>query len=80
MIQRMGGKDPRTSRFSRRVSRYRKVGNFWYFSTREGIIMGPYSSRDVAEEETAKYIQFAQHTKSHVLKIMMRKSTALTRP
>ena len=39
-----------------RVDRLFSIGTDWYFSTREGIDQGPFSSRKAAEEEITKYI------------------------
>ena len=30
----------------------------WFFDTREKDVMGPYASREIAEEEVVSYIEF----------------------
>ena|GEM_PF-2055823 len=53
-----------------RGNRYHRYDHQWYFTTREGILMGPYETREQAVEETEKYIAFAEGARREVLRIM----------
>lgn len=56
--------------------RYFDIDGQWYFTTREGITMGPYDSQVQAMEETKSYINFINKAKTPVLKVLKRgKST-----
>ena len=49
-------RDGETYKLWFRSDRYFLVGNVWYFSTREKIDVGPYVSREAAEEGLELYI------------------------
>ena len=56
--------------------RYFSYDGQWYFTTREGITMGPYDSRAQAIAETDTYIAFIKSARSPVLTVIRnRKST-----
>ncbi len=44
-----------------RESRIVAKDDRWYFQTREGELVGPYATRDVAEEASATFLQFVQN-------------------
>lgn len=41
-----------------REDRFFQLENNWYFTTREGVVMGPFDSREVAEQEVQTFIDF----------------------
>lgn len=40
-----------------RSDRFFRVGNKWYFSTREGFDSGPYANRERAESSLSHFLQ-----------------------
>ena len=57
--------------------RYFNLDDHWYFTTREGITMGPYDSRAQAIAETNLYIEFINSAKSPVLKVIKREQLTI---
>ena len=45
-----------------RTSRFFKSGDYWYYSTREGVDIGPYDHREAAEMGCSEFIEFVRHT------------------
>lgn len=43
-----------------RSDRVFRKGDYWYFHTREGVQVGPFSSQELAEKGAGDYIGFAQ--------------------
>lgn len=41
-----------------RHGRFQQKGNYWYYSTREGVDIGPFDSRDDAEVGVGEFIDF----------------------
>lgn len=60
-----------------RDDRYFCLEKMWYFTTREGLAMGPYESRDLAVEEAEGYIRFARSAGKLVLNIMKRETLTI---
>ena len=54
-----------------RGERFFQLNNDWFFATREGSMVGPYSTRDSAGLGLADYIDFIRLSKPRVRKIMM---------
>ncbi len=55
-----------------RDERYFTLDNHWYFTTREGLVMGPFDSRAQAVGEAANYIRFTQAATARVLDLVRR--------
>ncbi|MCK9505100.1 MAG: DUF6316 family protein [Porticoccaceae bacterium] len=55
-----------------RNDRYFCLDSRWYFTTREGLIMGPYESRELAAQETQTYIRFVSAANKRVLRLLTR--------
>lgn len=55
-----------------RDDRYFCLDNEWYFTTREGVVMGPYDSQAHATKCVDEYIEFIQKAKSPVINILKR--------
>ncbi len=53
-----------------RSDRYFKLSDYWYFITREGATLGPYDSKDQAQEAVADYIQFVNQAPPAMLKLL----------
>lgn len=63
--------DPQSaSRSPLRSDRYFKLSDYWYFVTREGATLGPYDSRDQAQDAVADYIQFVNKATPAMLKLL----------
>lgn len=54
-----------------RGERFFQLNNDWFFATREGSMVGPYSTRDSASLGLADYIDFIRLSKPRVRKIML---------
>ncbi len=52
--------------------RYFALDDNWYFTTREGLVMGPYPSRAQAVAETKNYILFISSAKARVINLFKR--------
>ena len=48
--------DPKGAKTRYRTDRLQEDGGKWYFSTREGTLEGPFSSRNRAEEALHAYL------------------------
>ena len=53
-----------------RSDRYFKLSDYWYFITREGATLGPYDSKEQAQEAVADYIQFVNQASPAILKLL----------
>lgn len=53
-----------------RSDRFFKLSDYWYFITREGATLGPYDSKDQAQDAVADYIQFVNHATPAMLKML----------
>ncbi len=63
--------DPKSASTSRvRSDRYFKLSDYWYFITREGATLGPYDSKDQAQDAVADYIQFVNQATPAILKLL----------
>ncbi|MBQ0719820.1 MAG: hypothetical protein KBT88_15100 [Gammaproteobacteria bacterium] len=60
----------RSSASPLRSDRYFKLSDYWYFITREGATLGPYDSRDQAQDAVADYIQFVNQATPAILKLL----------
>ena len=58
--------------------RYFELDGQWYFTTREGLTMGPYQSRALAVSETTGYIKFINTAKSNVINLIKRRSATIS--
>lgn len=54
-----------------RGERFFQLKNDWFFATREGSMIGPYTTRDSAYLGLTDYIDFIRLAKPRVRKIMM---------
>ena len=63
--------DPQTSNRND-DERYFSVKSQWYFTTREGITMGPYGSKALAVAETSSYIDFINGAKTPIINVLKR--------
>jgi len=62
-----------TDHFQRSQSdRYFCLDSHWYFTTREGLIMDPYESRELAAHEIQVYIKFVSAANKTVLSLLKR--------
>ncbi len=64
------GDSKRPSASPLRSDRYFKLSDYWYFITRESATLGPYDSKDQAEEAVADYIQFVNKATPAMLKLL----------
>ena len=63
--------DPANNASSRvRSDRYFKLSDYWYFITREGATLGPYGSKNQAQQAVADYIQFVNKATPAMLKLL----------
>lgn len=53
-----------------RSDRYFKLSDYWYFITREGATLGPYDSKNQAQDAVADYIQFVNQATPAILKLL----------
>ncbi|OUS14941.1 hypothetical protein A9Q88_12735 [Gammaproteobacteria bacterium 50_400_T64] len=53
-----------------RSDRYFKLSDYWYFITREGATLGPYDSKDQAQQAVADYIQFVNQASPAMIKLL----------
>lgn len=49
-----------------RNGRYLQKDGYWYYSTREGVDIGPFDSRDDAETGVGEFIDFIQASEPKV--------------
>lgn len=54
-----------------RGERFFRLNNDWFFATREGSTVGPYSTRDSATLGLSDYLEFIQLSKPRIRKIML---------
>ena len=54
-----------------RSNRYFKLSDYWYFTTREGATLGPYDSKEQAEQAVTDYIQFVNQAAPSILKLLV---------
>jgi len=50
-----------------RTKRVYKQGNYWYYSTREQINIGPFDSCSEAESGVGEFVDFIMHAEPSVL-------------
>ena len=63
--------DPQSASVSpQRSDRYFKLSDYWYFITREGATLGPYDSKNQAQDAVADYIQFVNQATPAMLKLL----------
>lgn len=55
-------RDGEPSRMWFRTSRFFLVDEAWFFSTREGIDVGPYATREEAERDASRLLEILQNT------------------
>ncbi|RLA40813.1 MAG: hypothetical protein DRR06_15015 [Gammaproteobacteria bacterium] len=57
-----------------RGSRFFKLADNWYFTTRENTSMGPYDSFEMAEKGADDYVEFVSTATPHMLDALARQS------
>ena len=62
--------DSSSSAARMRSDRYFKLSDYWYFITREGATLGPYDSKDQAQQAVADYIQFVNQATPAMIKLL----------
>lgn len=63
--------DPASASSSQvRSNRYFKLSDYWYFTTREGATLGPYDSKEQAEQAVKDYIEFVNQATPSILKLL----------
>lgn len=55
-----------------RAERFFQLNNNWFFATREGSMVGPYSTRDSAGLGLGDYLDFIRLSKPRVRKLMLK--------
>jgi hypothetical protein len=50
-----------------RTERIFQKGIYWYFRTREDVIIGPFDSRELACKGSSDYVEFAVNADPHIL-------------
>lgn len=60
-----------------RCDRYFCLDSQWYFTTREGLTMGPYESQEQAVDETNLYIEFVRSAAQPVVTMLKRRTAKL---
>ena len=55
-----------------REDRFFSLDDLWYFTTREGVVMGPYDTEQEAKAELNSYINFVKSAKPPVLNLVKR--------
>lgn len=53
-----------------RTGRYIQKDGYWYYTTREGVDIGPFDSRDDAEIGVGEFIEFIQASEYHVSDVL----------
>lgn len=53
-----------------RSQRYLKKGDYWYYTTREGVDIGPFDSLNEAETGASEFIDFILHADPHVIQTL----------
>ncbi len=53
-----------------RSSRFFTKDGYWYYSTREGVDIGPFDSQPEAERGVSKYIDFVLHAEPQVVETL----------
>jgi hypothetical protein len=59
------------SKIPHRGNRFFKLGDNWYFTTREGFSMGPYDSHELADKGTEDYLAFVSRADPKILKLLV---------
>lgn len=60
-----------------RDDRYFFLDNHWYFTTREGLVMGPFDSRAQAVGEAGKYVHFVHSARTRILNLIRREKITI---
>lgn len=53
-----------------RKGRYLQKDGYWYYTTREGVDIGPFDSREDAEIGVGEFIEFIQASEYHVSDVL----------
>lgn len=53
-----------------RNSRFVKKGNYWYYSTREGVDIGPFDNQKDAELGVAEFIEYLTESEPKVTDLL----------
>lgn len=53
-----------------RSNRYFRLGEGWYFSTREGATLGPYDTQQLAENAVSDYVEFVKDMRPSARRIL----------
>ena len=53
-----------------RNSRYFKENDYWYYSTREGVNIGPFDSLHEAETGASSFIDFVLHAEPGIVEVL----------
>lgn len=59
-----------------RNSRYIQKGNYWYYTTREGVDIGPFDSLSEAEVGASDFIDFIIHAEPSIVQTLQRYAQA----
>lgn len=59
-----------------RNSRFYQQDDYWYYTTREGVHIGPFDTLQKAESGVSAYIDFVLHAEPHVLEVLSRYRSA----
>lgn len=71
-MNRLGEQGPKPVR----NSRFSKIENYWYYSTREGIDIGPFDSLQEAQAGVSSFIDFILHAEPEVVDSLHRHYSA----
>lgn len=55
---------------SRKTNRFFRKSNYWYYSTREGVDIGPFDSLGGAEVGVSAFIDFVLHAEPRVIETL----------
>lgn len=59
-----------------RESRFSRINGYWYYSTREGIDIGPFDSKHEAQAGVSAFIDFILHAEPEVVDSLNRHYSA----
>lgn len=59
-----------------RQSRFFQDNGYWYYTTREGMNIGPFDTLQEAESGVSAFIDFVTHADPQVLKVLSRYRSA----
>ncbi|MFT5083269.1 MAG: hypothetical protein ACI9Y1_001310 [Lentisphaeria bacterium] len=53
-----------------RCQRFFKKDDYWYYSTREGVNIGPFDTLNEAEIGASEFIDFIMHAEPNIIKTL----------